>query len=37
MRSGAAERAFAQQTPVALDRLADSLVDALAAAESEVQ
>jgi histidyl-tRNA synthetase len=37
LRSGAAARAFAQQTPIALDQLADRLVDALAAAEPEVQ
>ncbi|MDZ7652265.1 MAG: histidine--tRNA ligase [Burkholderiaceae bacterium] len=37
LRSGQGERAFAQQTPVPLDRLAENLVDALAAADTEVQ
>ena len=37
LRGGAAERAFAQQTTVALPQLADALVEALSAAESETQ
>ena len=37
LRAGASTRAFAQQTAVALDRLADSLVEALAASEPELR
>jgi len=37
LRAGASTRAFAQQTAVALDRLADSLVEALAATEPELR
>ncbi len=36
LRAGASTRDFAQQTAVALDRLADRLVEALAAAEPEL-
>jgi histidyl-tRNA synthetase len=37
LRGGAAERAFAQQTTVPLEQLADALVEALEAAGSEIQ
>jgi histidyl-tRNA synthetase len=37
LRSGAADRAFSQQTAVALEQLPDALIEALEAAGSEVQ
>jgi len=37
LRGGAAARAFGQQTTIALEWLGDRLVDALAAADAEVQ
>jgi histidyl-tRNA synthetase len=37
LRGGAQERAFAQQSTVSLPQLADALIEALQAAESETQ
>jgi histidyl-tRNA synthetase len=37
LRDGAADRAFAQQTTVALERLADAVIDALQTASGDVQ
>jgi histidyl-tRNA synthetase len=37
LRAGDGERAFAQQTVIAQDRLADALIEALQAASEELQ